>query len=209
MDFLMNYKAIKKGFKLLTIATIISSIVGCSSLPKEPYTYKNELKEFEEMKELPAGVLVVESKDGSKIEMVVNKNHKIKSITKESLSYNNIEECELKSSNDYQNVKYSLSYNGGRVDDDDEKSDKVSMYSTNKEFRIVFKNCYKENDTYKYNIKITPKNESKDIPKKITHAVLETLGAVIALPFIIVGTALAFIVAGIIVISFKIAGVKF
>lgn len=203
----MSCNTIKKGFKLLTVAITISSIVGCSSLPKEPYAYKSELKKFEEMDELPEGVLTVESKDGSKIEIFVNKNHKIKSITKESLSYSNIEECQTKLSDDYDNVKYSLSHNGGKFDY--EKSDKESMYGTNKEFRIVSKKCYKYNDIYKYNIKVTPKNKAGDIPKKITHTVLNTLGAVIAIPFIIVGYAVAFIVAGIIVVSFKLAGVKF
>jgi len=207
----MNYKAIKKVFKLLTIATIITSIIGCSSLPKEPYTYKNELKEFESMDELPEGVLEATGEDGSKIKMIINKSHKIKLISKDSPLYDDIEQCKIKLSTDSEKVKDLLYSNGGKFDKkiNTVRSDYTYSYSSNKEFKIVVKNCYKNNDKYKYNIQITPENSNKDIPKKITHSILDTLGFVIAVPFMIVGYAIAFLLAGIVVFSFKLAGVKF
>lgn len=207
----MNAKHIKKAFKLLTIATMVGSIIGCSSTPKQVYTYKEELKEFKSTDELPEGVLEATGKDDSKIKMIVNKNHKIKLISKDSPLYDDIEQCKIKLSTDSEKVKDLLYSNGGKFDKkiNTVHIDHTYSYSSNKNFKIVVKNCYKYNDKYKYNIQITPENLNKDIPKKITHSILDTLGFVIAVPFMIVGYAIAFLVAGIIVFSFKLAGVKF
>lgn len=204
MDFLMKYNATKKGFKLLTVATIISSIVGCSSLPKEPYTYKNEFKEYKSTDDLPEGVLAAKGEDGSKIEMVVNKNHKIKLISKDSPLYDDIEQCQTKLSLDYKNVKESLYSDGGKFTNESMTySEYTYLHSSNKEFKIVVKNCYKDEDKYKYNIQITPEHANKDIPKKITHSILDALGLVIAIPFMIVGVVLAAIVVTPIYIYFN------
>lgn len=208
MDFIMNYKSIKNGFKLLTIGVMISSIVGCSTNDRA-YTYKKELKEYESPKRLPAGVLSVKSKDGSVIQMIVNDHNQVTLITKESILYDEAE-CRTKLADDYKSVRKSLYWNGGKFESSNEDVFvNEYSYAENKEFKIVVKNCYKNNDKYKYNIQITPENSNKDIPKKITHSILDTLGFVIAVPFMIVGYAIAFLVAGIIVFSFKLAGVKF
>lgn len=205
MDFLMNVKAIKKGFKLLTIATIITSIVGCSSQPKQAYTYKEELKEYKSTDELPEGVLQAKGEDGSTVEMVVNKNHKIKLISKDSPLYDDIEQCKTKSSQDYKNVQESLHSDGGNFKNENMSfTDYTYSYSSNKDFKIMLKNCYKENEKYKYNIQITPKDSNKDIPKKITHSILDGLGMVIAIPFMIVGAVLVMIVVTPIYLYFKI-----
>ena len=204
----MNYKSIKNVFKLLTIGVMISSIVGCSTNDRA-YTYKKELKEYESPKRLPAGVLSVKSKDGSVIQMIVNDHNQVTLITKESILYDEAE-CRTKLADDYKSVRKSLYWNGGKFESSNEDVFvNEYSYAENKEFKIVVKNCYKNNDKYKYNIQITPENSNKDIPKKITHSILDTLGFVIAVPFMIVGYAIAFLVAGIIVFSFKLAGVKF
>ena len=202
---------IKNIFRITTVIITAISLTACSSSPKKPYTYKNELKEFESMDELPEGVLEATGEDGSKIKMIVNKNHKIKLISKDSPLYDDIEQCKIKLSTDSEKVKALLYSNGGKFDKkiNTVRSDYTYSYSSNKEFKIVVKNCYKNNDKYKYNIQITPENSNKDIPKKITHSILDALGFVIAVPFMIVGYAIAFLVAGIIVFSFKLAGVKF
>lgn len=201
---------IKNIFKSTTIITTIISLIGCSSLPKTAYTYKDELKEYKNIDELPEGVMQAKAEDGSAIEMIVNKNHKIKLISKTSPYYDTIEECKSKLKDDYKKVQESLYSDGGKFKVKETTYKDSNYYnSSNKEFNIDIKNCYEDIDQYQYNIQITPKNSNKDIPRKVAHSIVHAIGFVIALPFMIVGSVLAIMVGGIIMVSFKIAGVNF
>jgi ABC-type antimicrobial peptide transport system permease subunit len=196
MDFLMNYKTMKNGFKLGIIALTILSIVGCST-SNRAYTYKEELKEYKSSKKLPAGVLAVKSKDGSSIQMIVNDYNQVTLITKESILYDEAE-CRTKLADDYKSVRKSLYWNGGHF----EKSNEdvfVNEYSyaENREFKIVVKNCYKniDNDKYQYNIQVKPNNPSEKTTNNLVSSVLGVLGGIVAAPFILV----AAVIVGVIV----------
>lgn len=66
----MNSKHIKKAFKLLTIATMVSSIIGCSTIRPQPIIYGYTLNS--------TGIESVVDEDGK--EIILDENHKIKTI---------------------------------------------------------------------------------------------------------------------------------
>lgn len=206
MDFIMNYKSIKNGFKLLTIGVMISSIVGCSTNDRA-YTYKKELKEYESPKRLPAGVLSVKSKDGSVIQMIVNAHNQVTLITKESILYDEAE-CRTKLADDYKSVRKSLYWNGGKFESSNEDVFvNEYSYAENKEFKIVVKNCYKNinNDKYQYNIQVKPNIPSAKITNDLVSSVLGLLGGIIASPFILVAGVIVAVIVTPVFIYFMIS----
>lgn len=201
----MNYKAIKKGFKLLTIATMITSLVGCST-GNRAYTYKEELKEYKNAKTLPAGVLAVKSEDGSSIQMVVNNYNQVTLITKESILYDE-SECRTKLADDYKAVRKSLYWNGGhfKKSNEDVLVNEYS-YAKNREFKIVVKNCYKnlDSDKYQYTIQITPDNPSEKTTNSLVSSVLGVIGGIAAAPFMLVGAVIVAVIVTPVFIFFMI-----
>lgn len=85
----MNSKHIKKAFKLLTIATMVSSLIGCSSAPKKDIpVYKQEMDE-----PLQIGMNYKKFEDDSELRIYVKKNNNISSVMKTSKLYLDDEMC--------------------------------------------------------------------------------------------------------------------
>lgn len=157
MDFIMNYKSIKNGFKLLTIGVMISSIVGCSTSPKPAYVYKEELKEMPSTKNLKEGVMTAVRDDGAITEMSVDSSKRIYLIKKKSPMYTS-SECEKYLEEDYKNIKKVLKSNGGELTDVVVNEKKKQSYNQN--FIVDVENCYQTTnpDEYQYILNVKPKN---------------------------------------------------
>lgn len=205
MDFIMNYKTIKNGFKIGTIALTILSMVGCST-GNRAFTYKEDLKEYKSSKKLPAGVLEVKSKDGSAIQMIVNDYNQVTLITKQSILYDE-SECRTKLADDYKSVRKSLYWNGGhfKKSNEDVFVNEYS-YAENRDFKIVVKNCYKniDGEKYQYNIQVKPNNPSEKTTNSLVSSVLGVLGGIAAAPFILVGAVIVAVIVTPVFIFFMI-----
>jgi hypothetical protein len=192
----MNFKSIKNGFKMTTVALTIMSIVGCAGKP-QIVVYD---KKMNDKKEEVVNLTDV-NKNGDNFEYRKNSKNEIVMIKKVSAFYNQ-EDCKTNAETDYkETVKTVLKESKLQ---DIYNSESLS-YTETVDFKITKTGCQinkemldktstieeKEQKIYNYEIKVENFDKSSGKPSTMSK-IGRALGMTIAFPFIIVGFIILF-----------------
>lgn len=194
----MNFKSIKNGFKLTTVALMITSIVGCTN-------NKVKLTVFDKSMNNPAAItdgLVMVNRDGERFEYKKNENKELISIKKISLYYD-YHTCHSLARSDYSDVVKQVTYFSKTIYSF-EQDDKT--YLKTKNFKVEMINCQSNLDlldsnskisflyqkAYHYEIKVENADISNDVvernPKKsYAEETFGSVGQYVVIPFVVVG----------------------
>jgi hypothetical protein len=180
----MNFKIIKNGFKMTTVALTIISLIGCSSSPKKDIpVYKQEMDE-----PLQIGMNYKKFEDDSELRIYVKKNNNISSVMKTSKLYLDEEMCWKDLSTEANILIEKLGPFKGQ---------KKYEILNNKDYMIVTKTCEgaynRENiKGFRYTIEVEPlsataQENMDDVIDLFKGIALFIFGVVVVAPIAIVG----------------------